>query len=260
MRLLLQRLLVTLFLIEAGCTSSLHASAAGAPGESAVTDDAGPNDPAEATNRKIFGINMAIDHNVTKPVATAYKADVPVELRHGVHNFATNLGEPKVLINDLLQGNFKRALNTTGRFVLNSTVGLAGLFDAAVTIGMPHHDADFGQTLGVWGVKPGPSVQLPLFGSSNVRDSAGSVFDLVANPLVAIPATPMVAIAAAGAGGGGVDARASVLDASNDLEKHSLDYYATLRSVSAQHREAVVAEGRAGLVDTSTAPSLPAGD
>jgi phospholipid-binding lipoprotein MlaA len=262
MRLLLQRLLVVVFLLESACSAALHAGPADkGPGAAAVADtepaDPGSNDPVEATNRKIFGANMAIDHAVSKPVVTAYKDDVPADLRHGVHNFVTNLGEPKVLVNDLLQGNMLRALNTTGRFVLNSTVGVAGLFDAAATLGMPHHDADFGQTFGVWGIATGPSVQLPALGSSNVRDSIGMVLGLVFNPLSAIPGGAMVGITTAGAGGAMVDGRADVLDASDALQKGSLDYYATSRSVSAQRRDAMVEDGRAGRIDGMPQPAPP---
>ncbi len=217
---------------------------------SADASQVGPNDPAEATNRKIFAVNMTIDHAVIKPVATAYVEYVPDGVRRSVHNFTTNLDEPKVLVNDMLQGNVTRALNTTGRFVVNSTAGVGGLFDVAGSLGLPHHGADFGQTFGVWGVGPGPAVQLPLFGSSNVRDSLGTVVGFVADPLNYVPGGAITVISGAGAGGGVVDTRANLLDASNSLEKTSLDYYATLRSINAQRRAALVQDGRDGEVST----------
>jgi phospholipid-binding lipoprotein MlaA len=241
------------FLLEAACTGGIHGVQAADAGDGGATEPAEPSDPAEETNRRIFGFNLTVDHAVTKPVATAYKVDVPVEMQHGVHNFVTNLSEPSVLINDVLQGNLKRAVNTTGRFLLNTTVGVAGLFDAAATLGMPHHPADFGQTFGVWGLQPGPAVQLPLMGSSNVRDSVGSVLGIVFNPLSVLPGGAAIAVTTANAGAGAVDGRASVLAASDDLEKHSLDYYATLRSVAAQRRAALVEDGRAGLVQPAMA-------
>ena len=141
------------------------------------------NDPAEPTNRAVFGANQVVDRNVLKPVATAYRDNVPDGVRRGVHNFVTNLGEPGVFVNDVLQGNVHRALNTTARFVVNSSAGVGGLFDVADDWGLPHHQADFGQTFGVWGIGPGPAVQLPLLGPSDVRDSVGSVLGFVANPL-----------------------------------------------------------------------------
>jgi phospholipid-binding lipoprotein MlaA len=264
MRKFVQRLIVTGLLLESACSvsppgdASVVATAptttqeAAGPATAPVTPSDGPevnvSDPAERTNRKIFGFNMAVDHAVTKPVATAYVEHVPEMVREGVHNFTTNLGEPKVLVNDVLQGNVTRALYTTGRFVMNSTAGVAGLIDVAGQLGLPHHEADFGQTFGVWGVGTGPAVQLPLFGSSNVRDSVGMVVGFVADPLSYVPGGAMTAISVTGAGGGMVDGRAQLLDASNSLEKTSLDYYATLRSINSQRRAALVQDGRDGAI------------
>lgn len=258
MRVLVRQFALAAVLLEAGCSSGQRvdtATLSSAPAATAVTRDAGDgadapavDDPAESMNRRIFSMNLSIDHHVAKPVATEYEVHVPTEIRDGVHNFSTNLGEPKVLVNDVLQGNLARALNTTGRFVLNSTVGVAGVFDVADKIGMPHHVADFGQTFGVWGISPGPAVQLPLLGSSSVRDSVGAALGFVADPLSHIPGTEMTVISVAGGGGGMVDGRAEILDASNDIEKNSLDYYGTLRSINAQRRAELVDDGRAGLV------------
>jgi phospholipid-binding lipoprotein MlaA len=116
----------------------------------ARADDNKVDDPAESTNRAVFGANQTVDRNALKPVAAAYRDHVPAGARQSVHNFASNLGEPKVLVNDLLQGNVRRAWNTTQRFVVNSTIGGAGFFDVADDFGLPHHTADFGQTFGVW--------------------------------------------------------------------------------------------------------------
>lgn len=206
------------------------------------------NDPAEPVNRKVFAANQYVDRNVLKPVATAYNDYVPGRVRRSVHNFGSNLKQPGVLVNDLLQGNVRRAWNTTQRFVVNTTVGGAGLFDAATDWGLPAHEADLGQTFGVWGMGPGPAVHLPLFGPSNLRDAVGRGAGLLTNPLAFIPGGAMTAVSATGAGTGVVDGRAGMLAATDDLEKNSLDYYATLRSVSAQRRAAIVEEGRAGKV------------
>ncbi|WP_428488485.1 MlaA family lipoprotein [Rhodopila sp.] len=196
----------------------------------------------------MFSANQAVDHNVIKPVATAYKNNVPNRVQHGVHNFVTNLGEPVVLVNDLLQGNVSRAWNTTRRFVVNTTAGGIGIFDVAGGWGLPHHEADFGQTFGVWGIGPGPAVQLPLLGPSNVRDSVGGVLGFVANPLSYVPGGAVSTVTIAGAGGGALDTRSRLLGTTDSLEKNSLDYYATLRSISAQRRAALVQEGRQGKV------------
>src|SRR5882724_7688071 len=204
------------------------------------------NDPAEPTNRAIFAGNQFVDRNVLRPVARAYDDYVPGRVRKSLHNFVSNLKEPEIAVNDILQSNFSRAWNTTQRFVINSTVGGAGLFDVASDWDRPRHDADFGQTFGVWGIGTGPSVQLPLFGPSNVRDTVGKVAGLVANPLGFIPGGTMSTIELAGGGVGAVDGRANLLSTTDKLEQTSLDYYAALRSIEAQRRAAFVEEGKAG--------------
>ncbi len=204
------------------------------------------NDPAEPTNRTIFAGNQFVDHNALQPVARAYDEYVPSRVRTSLHNFVANLREPGIAVNDTLQANFGRAWNTTQRFVINSTVGGAGLFDVASDWDRPHHDADFGQTFGVWGIGTGPSVQLPLFGPSNVRDTVGKVGDFLANPVSFIPGGTMSTIELAGTGVGAVDGRADLLGTTDALEQTSLDYYAALRSMQAQRRAAFVDEGKAG--------------
>jgi phospholipid-binding lipoprotein MlaA len=204
------------------------------------------NDPAEPTNRTIFAANQFVDRNALRPVARAYDDYVPGGVRKGLHNFVANLKEPGIAVNDVLQANFSRAWNTTQRFVINSTVGGAGLFDVASDWDRPRHDADFGQTFGVWGIGPGPSVQLPLLGPSNVRDAVGKAVSFVADPLGFIPGGTMSTIDVAGTGVGAVDGRADLLSVTDKLEQTSVDYYATLRSIEAQRRAALVEEGKAG--------------
>jgi phospholipid-binding lipoprotein MlaA len=203
------------------------------------------NDPAEPTNRTIFTANEFVDHHALQPVARAYE-HLPSRVRLSIHNFTANLKEPEIAINDTLQGNFSRAWNTTERFAINTTIGGAGLFDVASDWDRPHHDADFGQTFGVWGIATGPSVQLPILGFSNVRDAIGKVGDALANPLTFIPGGAMSAIEVTGGVGGAVDQRANLLSTTDILEQTSLDYYAALRSIEAQRRAALVAEGKAG--------------
>lgn len=206
------------------------------------------NDPAEPTNRIIFAGNQFVDRHALQPVARGYEGHVPGRIRKSVHDFVGNLGQPAVAANDVLQGNFSRAWNTTQRFVINTTVGGLGLFDVATVWGRPEHKADFGQTLGVWGIGPGPAVQLPLFGPSNVRDSFGKVADLITNPINFVPGGAAATVGTASGGLGIVDGRANLLGTTDALKRNSLDYYATLRSVMAQRRAALVAEGKAGLV------------
>src|SRR5216684_5685707 len=206
------------------------------------------NDPAEPTNRVIFAGNKFVDVHALQPVARGYEDHVPGRVRKSLHNFVDNLGQPGIAINDVLQGNFSRSWNTLQRFVINTTVGGAGLFDVATDWDRPAHPADFGQTLGVWGIGPGPSVQLPLFGPSNVRDSVGKVIDLVSNPTNFIPGGAAATVSTATGGVGFIDGRAGLLSTTVPLEHNSLDYYAALRSAAAQRRAALVAEGKGGEV------------
>jgi phospholipid-binding lipoprotein MlaA len=220
------------------------------------------NDPAEPTNRTIFAGNQFVDHHAMQPVARGYIDNVPDRVRKSIHNFVGNLGQPSVAINDVLQGNVSRAWNTTQRFVINTTVGGVGLFDVATDWNRPAHSADFGQTLGVWGVGPGPAVQLPLLGPSNVRDSIGKVVGVVTNPITFVPGGAATTVGMASGGLGAVDGRADLLGTTDSLEHNALDYYATLRGATAQHRAAFVAEGKAGLVadhqaDTASLPKSP---
>jgi phospholipid-binding lipoprotein MlaA len=206
------------------------------------------NDPAEPTNRAIFEGNQWVDRNALQPVARGYQAYVPGDVRDSLHNFSSNLKGPVILVNDVLQGNVSRAWNTTQRFVVNTTVGGAGLFDVASDWDLPAHEADFGQTLGVWGVGPGPAVQLPLLGPSNLRDTVGTGIRLFGDPLGYVPGKPMQVVTMTGGVVGAVDGRARLLAATDELERNSVDYYAALRALRAQQRAAFIEEGKAGAV------------
>lgn len=202
------------------------------------------NDPAEPLNRVIFDGNQWVDRNALQPTARFYADNVPDGVRGSLRNFTQNLSTPVVLVNDVLQGNVDRAWFSTQRFVVNTTMGGAGLFDVASDWDLPPHEADFGQTLGVWGVGPGPSVQLPLFGPSNLRDAAGTAFGFFGDPVGYIPGMQVVQTSAMAVDV--VDGRARMLPMTDDLEKTSVDYYAALRSMYAQHREVLIEDGRAG--------------
>ena len=213
------------------------------------------NDPAEPTNRVIFDGNQWVDRNALQPAARAYQDYVPGGVRDRLRNFSQNLKAPVVLVNDVLQGNMSRAWTTTQRFAVNTTVGGAGLFDVASGWDLPAHEADFGQTLGVWGAGPGPSVQLPLLGPSNLRDAAGTAFGFLGDPIGYVPG--MQVIQMSGSAVGAFDGRARMLPVTDDLEKSSLDYYATLRSMYAQHRAAFIEEGKAGGLPADGNGTLP---
>jgi phospholipid-binding lipoprotein MlaA len=216
------------------------------------------NDPAEAINREIFKANKLFDDFVLKPVARAYVEGVDPDLRRVIHNFTNNVGEPVVFVNDVLQGNAERALNTAQRFVVNTTIGVAGVADVADTWGRPHHDADLGQTFGVWGIASGPAVQIPILGPSNLRDAFGLTATSLALPLAA-QGTIESAVSYTQLGttvADDIDYRSKLLPNTDALEKNSKDLYASIRLVKAQLRAKLVEEGKAGRVSRD-APSGP---
>lgn len=132
-------------------------------------------DPIEGLNRSIFKFNQTADKWVLKPIASAYDHSLPKPAKTGVRNFFNNLQEPLNIVNNVLQGKFDRALDSTYRFTVNSTVGILGLIDVANKLDVKPAPEDFGQTLAAWGAKPGPYLMLPLLGPSNLRDGAGRI-------------------------------------------------------------------------------------
>jgi phospholipid-binding lipoprotein MlaA len=248
-----------LLLCCCGCAASTRGAATADEADS-------DNDPAEGVNRAIFKANLAVDHAVMKPVAQAYTDHVPEAVQSGVHNVVQNLKEPGVAVNDLLQGRVDQAWQSVQRLAVNTTVGAAGIVDVAAKWGLPPHKADFGQTLAVWGVGEGPYIQLPLLGPSNPRDAVGTAVDLALNPLTFVGGAPATYAGVATGGANAVDKRAEHLQDLDALERNSLDYYAALRSVYRQHREAEISaakqppEGRVDISFPTTSPSgSPAG-
>ena len=253
---------VGLLLLCSGCATSLSVP----PSADEADSD---NDPAEGVNRAIFKANLAADHAVMRPVAQAYTDHVPEVVQTGVHNVVQNLKEPAVALNDLLQGNVKHAWQSVQRLAVNTTVGAVGVVDVAAKWGLPPHKADFGQTLAVWGVGEGPFVELPLLGPSNPRDALGTAVDMALNPLTFVGGAPATYASVATGGANFVDVRAQHLHDLDELERNSLDYYATLRSVYRQHREAEIttakepeAQGRVdiSIPDTNPVTAPPSAD
>ena len=154
-----------------------------------VSAPTGINDPNEAANREVHAANKALDRVLVDPASTAYGKAVPGPLRQGVQNFADNLDAPGDVVNGLLQGRPGPALANTARFVINTTVGIGGLFDPAKAMGIYRKSTDFGETLHVWGFPEGAYGELPLLGPSTSRDTVGRVVDVVLNPMrLALPA------------------------------------------------------------------------
>lgn len=137
-----------------------------------------PDDPWEEWNRQVFEVNETLDKYAAKPVAQAYQNVTPQVVDDAVTNVFSNLGDPLNAINALLQGKFVQALSDTGRFIVNSTIGILGIFDVATPLGLEKHNEDFGQTLAVWGVDSGPYLYLPVLGPSTVRDASGLAVDI----------------------------------------------------------------------------------
>lgn len=199
-----------------------------------------PQDPWESWNRGVYKFNDKLDRAVAKPVTHAYVRVVPQPIRTGVTHFFDNLNTPTVMINDALQGKLQAAANDLGRFLLNSTVGLAGILDPATPAGLAHNDEDFGQTLGHWGVHPGPFVELPVLGPSDVRDTAGKVVDTYTNPRQYITnSTIAYAIYLPYL----VDKRAALLPLDDTL-KRVYDPYAFIRDAYLQRRAYLISDGK----------------
>ena len=212
----------------------------------AAQDERGFNDPYENVNRQVFAFNDALDRNVVSPVAGAYRDNVPDPLRDRVQNVLRNMRQPVIFINELLQGDFNGAEIAFTRFFLNSTIGLAGLHDVAgMDKRLAYRDEDFGQTLAVWGVEEGPYLVLPFLGPSSPRDLAGTVVDSAGDPVTV--ATGYVGdityFGISRTGGDLIDSRSRTLEVTDELRESSIDYYATVRSLYRQNREAAINDG-----------------
>lgn len=143
-----------------------------------IAQAADDRDPWESWNRKVFAFNETVDHYTAKPLAQAYRNVTPQVVDDAITNVFSNLGEPIVVVSDLAQGKFLQALSDTGRFLINSTIGVLGIFDVARHLGMPKHNEDMGQALAVWGVESGPYLMLPFLGPSTIRDASGFAIDV----------------------------------------------------------------------------------
>jgi len=201
-------------------------------------------DPLEGMNRGIYKFNDVTDRALFKPVATAYKAVAPTPVRKGFNNFFNNLGSITTVLNDLLQLKFANAFTDAGRFVINSTFGLAGFIDLAGMDKIPNHKEDFGQTLGYWGAGNGAYLVLPFLGSSSLRDTTGLVFDTVTtDPITYTHNIGQVRLHNQLRAAQFIDKRTELLDAKDIVDEASLDPYAFARDAYLQRRESLVADG-----------------
>ena len=204
---------------------------------------ADPRDPFERYNRAMFSFNRSLDDNVLKPVASGYVAVTPSFFRAAVGNFFANIGDVWTAVNNYLQGKPRDGTTDLTRVIFNSTIGLAGLIDVATPMGLPKHEEDFGQTLGVWGAKSGPYVVLPFFGSSTLRDSFAKPVDLYTDPLTASNDVP-VRVKNSARALRIVDDRAALLDTGSLMEGAALDPYQFFRDAYLQRRESRIKDGK----------------
>jgi phospholipid-binding lipoprotein MlaA len=227
-----------------------------APKDIASLPDA-PNevsDPFERMNRSIFERNRRFNHAVVYPVAKAYTNNVPEPVRNSVEAFAGNLTEPLVFANDVLQLRLQAATTTVGRFAINSTLGVAGLFDVATRQNLPRQSGDLGQTLYVWGWRDSPYLMLPVIGPTNMRDLIGTTAEFAATlPVGEFPAGEFLEVLPTqvagmvndlGVAGSAVSpfTKLGQADQMEELEQSSIDFYAMLRSVAYQKRQAELQE------------------
>lgn len=198
------------------------------------------NDPLEPMNRAIFSFNQFVDGILFKPLALLYRTFLPPEVRNGVNNFLNNLRTPIDVANEVMQGDFEGAQTVLGRFVINSTAGVGGLIDVAAEFGLEERKEDFGQTLAVWGSGEGAYLVLPLFGPATVRDGIGLIADSAMDPLTYFLSTEILVSRTLVRA---IDERERVIDTLDEIERTSIDFYATLRSLYRQRRADEIRDG-----------------
>jgi phospholipid-binding lipoprotein MlaA len=206
-----------------------------APGQDLDPSD-GIHDPGEARNRKVHEFNRNLDRAIVRRAASGYTAILPDEVEDSVGNFATNLSRPSQMVNATLQGDVKGLGLSTSRFLINSVLGIGGLFDVASDFGIKDHDTDFGETLHVWGVGEGRYVELPILGPSTSRDAVGIAVDLFTNPLSYKLDAPESYVGTAASAASGLGQRGRYSDTIDSILYESADSYAQARLIYLQNR------------------------
>lgn len=208
---------------------------------SEVAEETDDVDPLEGFNRSMYSFNEAVDDYIAEPVTKVYKWISPEFVQTGISNFYDNFKGISVVLNDFLQGKITQGSQDTGRFLLNTTVGLAGLFDVATYAGLEQHDEDFGQTLAVWGVPTGPYLVVPFLGPTTFRGVPGAVVDAASNPTAYLP-WGFAAIAA-------LNKRANAQGALQFIDEAALDPYIFTRESYLQWREFLSTDGNPEISD-----------
>ena len=220
-------------------------------------------DPYEGYNRAVTSFNLAVDHTVINPIIKGYRTVTPVPARTGLQNFMKNLRSPVNLINQLLQGDLEGAGDVLVRAVVNTTVGVGGLFDVAGYEGIHYESEDFGQTLAVWGIGNGPYIVVPLFGPSTLRDYGGMFADSMMDPLrLYTHNIDKEGIYYAKTGTDYLLLRDFLYDTMTEIERSSFDYYAALRSTYYQYRKGAILDSVNRTKNTSydDLPDIPSFD
>jgi len=221
--------------VVAGC-----ADAPPATDTEAVAEYNRANDPLEPWNRGVYDVNAAIDKAVIKPAAERYRDYVPEFVRDRFRDFLNNLRSPVIFVNDVLQGDPKKAVDTLTRFTFNTGFGAGGLFDVASGL-VPRHENDLGETLGVWGVGEGPYLVLPLLGPSNPRDAFGVGVEAYADPFDRYASNMGYGYVTYIRGAmSGLQRRTENLDTLDEIERTSIDPYSTIRSLYRQYRQSLI--------------------
>lgn len=235
MKIGISRKLITLILL--GTTLLLTGCQIGATREQ--------SDPLEGINRPIYSFNDGLDNIAMKPAAKGYVAITPKPVRTGMTNFFDNLSSINVIFNDVLQGKFHQAIDDSARFLINSTVGILGLFDPATSAGLVKHDEDLGQTFGTWGAGEGAYLTLPLLGPSSTRDAPDLITSTLLNPLTYFSSgitLPLTLIKF-------VNKRANLLETTDFRDQAALDPYAFTREAYRQHRTSLIYDGNPPVED-----------
>ena len=201
------------------------------------------NDPLEPVNRVVFSFNNIFDRLILRPIAVVYKGLMPEFIRNRVTYSLNNLSMPITAVNNILQGELRKAGVSTSRFLINSTVGVLGFFDPASSMGLESKSEDFGQTLTVWGVPSGPYLVLPFIGPSNPRDFTGLLSTSLLDPMYQVGGgSTSSSLRSYRMGTGAVDFRSQNIEVFDDLLNNSIDHYAAVRSFYSQSRESQAAD------------------
>lgn len=214
------------------------------------------SDPLEPVNRTIFDLNFLVDDLLIRPIAEPYSELMPVFIQDIIRNIVRLADTPVNMANAILQGDVEAMENITARLLINLTLGVGGLFDVAADSGYPYRSEDFGQTLAVWGVDPGFYLVLPIFGPSSARDAGGRVVDIFFDPLTYLGGFELAGIdgrydeartaSLAKTLANGIDLRARNIQSLDDLRRDSVDFYARVRSLWYQNRQAEIRNGKPG--------------